>query len=153
MLPYRDGQEIPPGYRLDERPRMGLVVGGLLTWGAAYAVGFAVAASNSFGNGTSWLAVPLVGPWAAIGARGNPCEISGVHQVPTQECVNAALNEASHISLLLLDGLVQLVGASLFVVGMAAKKKELVRKDVAGWSLVPVRHGTGGAGLQLRGAF
>jgi hypothetical protein len=156
VLPYREGVETPNGYVLTSHRNQGLMIGGALVWAAAYGGGLIYAASHDFDNGTSWLAAPIVGPWAAISGRDFRCDSSNS---PTQKeidkCVDGALGEVTSITFLAVMGLVQAVGATLFFVGVGDMTKEWVRADLAGLEVeadaAPV--GESGYGLRLRGAF
>jgi hypothetical protein len=136
-LPYREGHPVPPGYRLEERRNKGLSTGGFVTFGLAYATGLGYAVANSFDEGTGWLALPLVGPWAAIGAQEIKCPSPSTNNVAGakaagNECVEKALGGAERITFFTVDGLIQALGLTLTFVGMGIKTTELVRNDVAG---------------------
>jgi hypothetical protein len=126
-LPYREGQPVPPGYRLEERRNRGLSTGGLVTFGVAYATGLGYAVANSFEDGTGWLALPVAGPWAAIGAQEIKCNKRSLEN----DCVEQALGGAERITFMTVDGLLQAVGLTLVFVGIGVKTSELVRTDVA----------------------
>jgi hypothetical protein len=127
VLPYRDGQPVPPGYRLEERRNRGLTTGGLVTFGVAYATGLGYAAAKGFEDGTGWLALPVAGPWAAIGAQEIECNKRSLEN----DCVEQALGGAERITFMTVDGLIQAVGLTLVFVGIGVKTSELVRNDVA----------------------
>ena len=74
LLPYKKGLPVPPGYRVVNRSASGLTIGGGLTFLASYAGALGLAASQKFENGTAYAALPLVGPWAAIGGRTFKCK-------------------------------------------------------------------------------
>ncbi|HEX6275920.1 MAG TPA: hypothetical protein VFZ53_22920, partial [Polyangiaceae bacterium] len=78
LLPYREGMPIPKGYTLVDRPATGLIAAGLVGLGVAYTTGLIVAASQGFENGTGLLAIPVIGPYAAIGTREYNCTIDTV---------------------------------------------------------------------------
>ena len=131
-LPYREGQPVPTGYHLDERPQNGLVFGGLVALGVGYVAGLAVGAGEDFEGGAGWLVLPVIGPWAAIGAREIHCDSS---PDKARECINLALSEAQLVTFLTVDGLVQAVGLVLVGVGLFSRQRELVRNDLAGVTL------------------
>jgi hypothetical protein len=132
-LPYRDGHPVPPGYRLEERRNRGLSNGGFVTFGISYAAGLGYAVANGFEDGTGWLALPLAGPWAAIGAQEIKCTRPTVSNPDVgNECVEKALGGAERITFFTVDGLIQAVGLTLVFVGVGIKTTELVRNDVAG---------------------
>jgi hypothetical protein len=128
LLPYREGLPVPPGYRVETSGNSGLLIGGGLLFGIGYITGLVVASSEDFGNGTSWLAVPVIGPWAAIGARSFECSAATVET--TRRCVNRAFDEVELITLIAVDGLVQATSVGLIIAGLASRKSELVRSDI-----------------------
>jgi hypothetical protein len=132
VLPYRDGHPVPAGYRLEERRNKGLSTGGFVTFGISYAAGLGYAVANSFEEGTGWLALPLVGPWAAIGAQEIKCQTPTVANPSVgNQCVEKALGGAERITFFTVDGLIQAVGLAMVFVGIGMKTTELVRNDVA----------------------
>lgn len=148
VLPYRDGAPIPDGYRLEASSRGGLVAGGAGTLAGAYVIGLGFAVANDFDEGTGWLALPVFGPWVAIGGG----EIRCNRKTLNSDCVDQALSEAERITFLTVDGLIQAVGVALMVVGVVSKHRELVRSDVAKLEPVPgvvVRPRSVGSGLGL----
>ncbi len=156
VLPYHEGAAPPSGYVLNSHRNKGLMTGGGLTWGGAYAAGLVYAMGKSFDNGTGWLAAPLVGPWAAIGGRDFKCKSSNnVTQKEIDKCVDGALNEVTSITFLAMMGLVQAVGATLFFVGVGDTTREWVRADLAKVQVSadagPV--GDSAYGLNLSGRF
>ncbi len=128
LLPYRDDLPIPPGYHVETSTNSGLVIGGGVLFGIGYLTGLLVASSEDFGNGTSWLAVPIIGPWAAIGARSFTCSAATVET--TKKCVNRAFDEVETITFMTVDGLVQATAVGLIIAGIASQKSELVRNDI-----------------------
>ncbi len=159
LLPYKKGLPVPPGYRVVERSATGLTVGGGLTFGAAYAAGLALAASQSFGNGTGYTAIPVIGPWAAIGGRTFNCKVAvattSVSSVALQKainkCVGFAFDEVTTVVFLTADGLVQATGAVLFFIGIASGYEELVRDDLPKAAVYPLPGG--GGAFSLSGHF
>lgn len=160
-LEYIEGMDVPDGYMLVERTRTGLVIAGGVTFGVGYlaAVTAAVASSDErhegcFGGGYArgdyeggWhdeevaycvegaenedfvpLYIPIVGPFIAMG---------------TLEHADGGMRAA-----LLLDGVVQIGGAAMFIAGLAAPKTVLLRTEHASMSVAP-----GPGSLQLLGSF
>jgi hypothetical protein len=175
ILPYRQGLPVPPGYRVVDRANTGLTIGGGVTFGVAYLAGLGLAAGQGFGNGTGYTAIPVAGPWAAIGGRTFKCQ-SNVpvgatapgrtfkcqSNVPVgataqsvqsaiNKCVGTAFDEVTTVVFLTADGLVQATGAVLFFVGLASGYQELEREDLPLPS-VAVLPG-GGMALSLHGSF
>ena len=145
-LPYREGQTIPPGYVVQSRSNVGLAVGGAVTFILSY--GFAVGggAATGFERGTTWLAAPVVGPWAAIAARDFECDIT----VADRQCIERALDDAAVVSVFVFNGIVQATGFTMMIVGAASKRKQLVRKDRI--TLSPTLD-PNTAGLRIDGTF
>lgn len=140
VLPYRSGVPVPEGYRVESKANNGLVIGGFLTLLVGYSSAFIVGMGNDFENGTGWLAVPVVGPFAALASRENPCAGINVEEADLEdaECIEAALDEAQLIAFMTVDGIVQLVGATLTLIGATTGTTQLVRHDVAGLRLDPL---------------
>lgn len=160
ILPYRKGLPVPAGYRVVQRSASALTIGGGLTFGAAYAAALGLAASQSFDNGTAYAAIPVIGPWAAIGGRTFKCKTSipaaqnataSAVQKAINQCVGTAFDEVVTVVFLTADGLVQATGAVIFFVGLASGYEELVRKDLpkAAVEMYP----EGGGGLTVSGKF
>jgi hypothetical protein len=151
ILPYRDGLPIPPGYRVESRPANGLIAGGLVTLSIAYAAAIAVGVGDNFKDGTGWTAVPVVGPWAAIGARSFHCDSD---PLKANDCVNKAFSEVQTIAILSADAVVQATGAVLFLAGLGSGRDELVRSDVeTSVHVTPRAVGTTGFGVGFDGRF
>lgn len=128
---------MPRGYRKVDRSATGLLVGGGVTFAAAYLAGLGLAASQGFDNGTSYTAIPVVGPWAAIGGRTFKCKVavtvstdSHTVQKALNKCVGQAFDEVTTVVFLTADGLIQATGAVLFFIGVGSGYTELVRKDL-----------------------
>jgi len=132
---------VPPGYRVEDRPDSGLLIGGGVLLGISYLGAILIASGDDFENGTGWLAVPVVGPWAAIGARTFSC--SAVTVETTRRCVDRAFDEVQTITFITVDGLVQATALGLLIAGVASRRTELVRNDVklGGLELRDVRFG------------
>lgn len=101
---------------------MGLVT----TYGVAVIIG----ATQGFRNGTGWLAVPIAGPWAAIGARTYECEGPTGTVAEAKRCVRDAVGEVQIITFVAVDGIAQLASAVVTLAGLASSRQELVRKDL-----------------------
>jgi len=150
LLPYRSGLPIPPGYRVEHRAATSIIVGGLATFAIAYGTAIVIAASAD-GDGTGWLAVPVIGPWAAIGARSYHCSND---PLLANKCINGAFGEVQTIAALSADGVIQAAGAVLFVVGLASGHDELVRNDLpVSFRVLPRTVGADGFGFGVDGRF
>jgi hypothetical protein len=156
LLPYRKGLPVPDGYRVVRRSATGLLVGGGLTFVAAYGAGLALAAGESFENGSGYLAIPVIGPWAAIGGRSFKCiapvaTTAQAAQKATNKCVAAAFDEVTTVVFLTADGLIQATGAVLFLVGLGSGYEELVREDLPKTAVTVLPEG--GMAFSVSGAF
>lgn len=151
LLPYRAGLPVPPGYRVEHRSANGLIGGGLASLLIAYTTAIVIGASADFKDGTGWLIVPVVGPWAAIGARSYHCAND---PLLANQCVSGAFSEVQTMAILSADAVVQATGAVLLIVGVASGHDELVRSDLAGSvRIAPRSVGTNGFGVGLDGRF
>jgi len=130
---WNPGDPIPEGYHADSRPRMGMVVGGALTFGIPYLIsiiGGAIAIDT--GSPNFWpLFVPVVGPFIQAGF------------VPS----------ATEKLLFVFDGLAQVAGAAMFIVGLAVPHTYLTRDRMAWIAPTPIITRNGGAGVGLGGSF
>ncbi|HEY3668811.1 MAG TPA: hypothetical protein VGL19_22590, partial [Polyangiaceae bacterium] len=124
LLPYRSGLPVPPGYRVEHRSANGLIAGGLASFAVSYIAALAVGAGDGFGDGKGWTVVPVIGPWAAIGARSYHCDNDPLHAT---SCATGAFNEVQTIAILSADAVVQATGAVLFLAGLGSGEDELVR--------------------------
>jgi hypothetical protein len=129
ILPYRKGFAVPAGYEIVKTPATGLLAGGLVGWGIAYTGGVVFAAVNGFENGTGWLAVPIAGPWGAIGSRNyETCRTRTVAEA--KACVRNAVKEVQVITFFAVDGIGQLAGGLVTLAGLVSTKEELIRSDL-----------------------
>jgi hypothetical protein len=147
-----------PPYRVESHPRRGLLISGAIIGGIGLGFAIAVAAGTSEGaadwNGVPFdqggLAIPILGPWITLGTLKPNCggrygdEPYGCTRVHTQEAWAA---------ILIIDGLVQLLGATLITVGLAVPRQELVITDTVKARVVPVQMGSTGHGLALVGSW
>jgi hypothetical protein len=142
---------------LEHRPANGLIIGGLASLIVGNATAIVVGGGDDFKNGTGWVVVPVIGPWAAIGARAYHCDNSATDVLEAQksanQCVRGAFNEVQTIAILSADAVVQATGAVLFLAGLASGEDQLVRTDVAGVRVTPRAVGRDGFGLGFDGRF
>lgn len=145
-LPYEEGDPIPPGYHLVKRHKKGLIIAGAIVTGVPWVFGVMGAVGSDFNNNSGLLLIPVIGPWAMLaseGARDKSCTVND----PFCDGSKAALR-----STLVLDGIVQAAGATMFIAGAFFPSTRLVRKDVV-VSFVPTTFGHGGYGLGAVGTF
>jgi hypothetical protein len=151
LLPFREGLPIPSGYRVEHESANGLLAGGLVTLLVAYGAALAVGADEGFHNGSGWTALPIIGPWAAIGARSYSCS-NDLTQATT--CVRNAFSEVQTIAIFSADAVVQATGAVLFLAGLGSGRDELVRTDVeTSMRIRPRAIGVQGLGIAVDGRF
>lgn len=130
---------MPQGYRLESRTNP-LVYGGLVVTLAPYLTGLIAAASAGFSEGTSWLALPVAGPFIAMGGRDVNCNVANLAYTGTgsdeslnereAKCRQEVVHELQTVALLTLDGLLQTTGAILTIAGLFSPKESLLRNDV-----------------------
>jgi hypothetical protein len=138
-MEYDEEQPIPAGYHLRTKVRAGLVGGGAGLLGGLWIVSIFVGIFGNAGNALvgaeeKWtpMYIPMVGPFITIGTASNDLSGGGT-------------------ALLAVDGIGQLGGAAMIVLGIALPKKTLVRDAVAfsplpGMTVMPTFTGNG-AGL------
>ena len=143
---WREGDPVPPGYHVEDKPRSGLVTGGLIMTLVPYSIGAFAAISAKFGNESTWLLAPVIGPWMTMGQRRYyDCPRSGGGD--TLGCAADVFVAMG----LIVSGVVQAAGATLLLVGVLNTKPGLVRDDTA-LHVRPMTVGSG-YGLGLQSAF
>jgi len=151
LLPYREGLPIPLGYHVEHRSANGLIGAGLASLIISYTAAIVLGASANFKDGTGWLVLPVVGPWAAIGARSYHCDNNPLH---ANQCVSGAFSEVQTIAILSGDAVIQATGTVLFIAGLASGSDELVRSDLrASVRISPRSVGATGFGIGVDGLF
>lgn len=118
----------------------GLVAGGVILLGTSYAA-VAVTAGSSDIEADRWLAVPVIGPWAALIAR-DRCGLGRAQGY----CDGVSFDQVG----LIASGSLQAVGAVLILSG--ALRQERRGKARAGLVVAPTA-GRAGYGLNARGTF
>lgn len=148
-LRYEDGDPIPPGYHVVHRARQGLVIAGTIVFAVSYGIALGVALLDDFDDQTSWLAIPLAGPWLMMYNRAQPsCDTSQSSNLCYEQDLETLLR-----FYLALDGVAQAAGATMLGFGIAGRKL-LVRDDsYASVRLLPARVGSSGYGAMLAGRF
>ncbi len=113
-------------------------------WAIPYAAGLVAAAGYGFPAGTGWLAVPIVGPFIAMGSRDIDCDLDRLQYDPSVElkdleekCLDSAIDEVTIVALLTISGILQISGGVMTTVGLGTSESQLVRTDLAGLSLRP----------------
>lgn len=130
-VPYEPGVPGPPGFVLRERTSTGLVIGGSVSFGAAYVMSVATGAmaladEDAGDEDESWgpIFIPVVGP-----------------------AITAASVHANSVGsfLLVADSVVQTVGVGLFVLGLVDPERE--------WEADRFEVTVSPGGLSLHGRF
>lgn len=148
LLPYRDGLPVPNGYSVVDRPETGLVTAGLVGLAVTYGAAVIIAASQGFDNGTGLLAVPVIGPYAAIATREYDCEVDTVSAAKA-----CTADETQIVTLMAVDGLGQTAAVLVAVAGLISTKKELVRNDLIEVTVTPPLSARAGWNFGVRGEF
>ena len=149
MLPHVEGYPVPRGYHVETSGGELLMGLGGTMWGITYLGGLYGASTADFSNGTTWLLLPIVGPWAAISERKISCDSGNLNV----QCVDDAESEIVAYAFLTGAGMIQVLGATLFFVGVGNRRDQLVRDDLSSVALVPLRLDNGGMGLAAWGVF
>lgn len=131
-----DPDNPPPGFHTESRIRSGLAVGGGVMLGAAYLIS-AVSAVSDGGVSTRPLYIPVAGPFITL-------KTAKVFYAPKDD-VTYVGNVFGAIGLI-LDGIVQIGGATMLVIGVAVQKPVVVRdRPVTASALPQVGVGPGSA--------
>lgn len=130
-LPYRPGAPVPAGYRLVEEPVRGLLISGYIVTGVGYGAGVLGAAAADFANESSWMLVPVLGPWLTLGAREYAdCDRDDSDGDGYSDYDAECTQDGFVIAALVMDGFMQAAGATLLILGQAITKKKLIREDL-----------------------
>ena len=153
VLPAYAGMQPPDGYHIESSSNRGLVWGGALTWGIGYAAALGYGMSEGFDGGLGTLAIPVIGPWLAMGKQTFDCETPDTVE-GARTCQDETFGSAKTLAVLGTVGLVQAVGGTLFLVGLFDRRDHWVRDDIGVAELrleaVPL---AGGGAARLQGRF
>jgi len=127
---WKFGELVPQGYHVETRYRWPLIAVGLGVFATSYASSVWYVATN-LSPSTTWLGMPVIGPFA---------DVLSCHVIPT--CKFSPDDQL----LLVIDGLSQVTGVTMFLSGIAFKKHILVPNVSA--MIVPSSNG-----IQLVGSF
>jgi hypothetical protein len=115
-MDWEEGDPVPAGYHVKTRARLGLVIGGAVTFGVLYltsafvgVVGGSVDEWRNDKDRYSVMYIPLAGPWIAIGT------------------IKPIASAGFGLGLL---GVGQAAGVAMFIGGLAFPKSRLVRNDI-----------------------
>jgi hypothetical protein len=130
---WRATDPVPPGYRVETGMRFGMLVPGAVL----FAMSYGVAAAVGIGANESvyrLCLIPVVGPFLPLAVDPGPVgAVGGL--------------------ILILDGVVQVLGATLFTLGVTIPKTSLVWNAEGKLHVSPVMLGQSGYGLGVGGAF
>ncbi len=146
----------PPGYVVRRSFNKPTFYGGAGTLVLTYSLALIYGAGNDFKNGMGGLAVPLLGPWLALGQRNFNCQaqISTDVDQTTQDVSKCITREAQAVGLLVGLGIGQLIGGVLVTIGLADQKKSWLRADLAGLQLeLDAQVGPSSQGVVATGRF
>lgn len=129
-----------------------MIVGGGAILTGAYIAGLAVAGGDP-SDASGSMAIPVVGPWIALGSRSFRCELDLTLE-SAERCQDETSRETTLVASYAAIGVAQLLGASLLVIGILDRHESWVRQDLSlrvpstQVSVEPVFGPTGG-GLSL----
>jgi hypothetical protein len=114
-----DPDNPPPGYHTETRIRTGLVVGGAVMFAVPYLLSVSGAISGEAGGSTEYnpLFAPVVGPFIAL---------STTHVFIATSDALQQVGRVFGAMGLILDGIFQVTGATMLIVGLAAPKEVVV---------------------------
>jgi len=156
---YVEGRPIPQGYHLETRVKKGLVVAGSIVFGVPYLFSISVAASSKY-EPDRWFYAPVIGPFANLAARSDECNPNSGTSGSSGTVVCASDSGARFF--IMLDGVMQTAGATMFILGLALQTQLLVRDDAPytgkkggnfAWTVSPYAVGRSGYGLGVVGIF
>jgi len=139
---WRNGDPVPPGWVKETQVRRGLIIGGAAMLGGAWVgssiaagLGSTISSNKVFTSDWSPLAIPVVGPFVAM---------------------TTLDSEGVGTALLAMDGLVQVGGLVMIIVGATAKKttiRPLATTELKPtWEVTPVLSSRM-SGMSLSGRF
>jgi hypothetical protein len=158
-LRYVEGRPIPPNYHLETRPRKGLVISGSIIFGVPYFLSLSVAASSKYVP-DRWLYAPIVGPFVDLGNRKENCTTIGQGNFGS---TTTCSDDSSERFFLMADGLMQVAGTTMLILGLALPQQLLVRDDAPfigskqrsqfAWGVAPQKMGPSGYGVGFGAIF
>jgi hypothetical protein len=150
-----NGSDVPPGFHEERYVRKGFVIPGAALTGGLYLLGLALMAKQTTdgGNPAGYLAIPIIGPWIALQQLDGYDEAACERQNTDSGKVCPSKEGAKSGYALL--GVGQLAGIGLIVVGIVAKRTEIVPNAVTSHhvTVAPFYAGARPAGLVLAGSF
>ena len=151
VVPY-EGGPVPTGYHVEERPRKGLIIAGSLVAGIPWALGLSIVVGTEYPNKSSWLLLPALGPWITLASRSDRKDCTYDSAGTGSYCVDDGSNSAIR-TILVLDGLMQVAGTTMLIIGLTSPTKVVARDFVGSLHFTPATVGNHGYGGFVTGAF
>lgn len=140
VLPIYKGLDPPPGYVQKRTFNRSLLWSGGALLLVTYGITLGYSASNGDQEGASSLAVPILGPWLALGRRKFSCPISpititGIQDIEeiqrkTQEAQDCWAEQVKVGAIFTGLGVGQLVGSLILAAGFIDQKRYWLRADL-----------------------
>jgi hypothetical protein len=138
-IPFRDGDPVPQGYRVQSSTRMGVLAGGIVMGSALWTISTVAAivldkqesvdGDPNFGDKYWPMFIPVIGPFITI---------------------KTADSSGTGAAILALDGALQVGALAMIITSIAAPKLELVPQRAI--TIGPIA-GSDRVGVQIGGAF
>jgi hypothetical protein len=143
---WSEGEPVPAGYHPESRRRRGLLTGGACLLGVPYLLTLtsALLTSTSGGHFPEVLYIPIAGPII---------EAVQMAQEPLCYGIDCRLNRTLGLAVSIIDGVLQVAGAAMIVVGIFVRHTVLVPDEPGIVSVAPVLMGRGGLGLGVLARF
>jgi hypothetical protein len=149
----RDGTNLPAGTHVEKHVRRGWVIAGSIVFGVAYGLGLVSAASQDSSSPSKWLAIPVVGPWIALGALGSYDEAACDRNSSSSSKICPSKSGAQEAYPML--GIGQLAGIGMVLGGVLLKRTEIVPDVIVEHevTVAPFYASHGPGGLAVAGRF
>ncbi len=143
VMDHDSDEPVPPDYVVRRERRSGHAHAGAVLLGFFYAFPVAIAASQRFGYGSGYFAIPVAGPWLWADHEPNhPPDPPGTDRNGGGGQLIAYWVSAH-----------QVLGLTLLAVGLFTKRTVLLRRDLAGIHVQPIVSSRGARGVAVGGAF
>lgn len=143
---------VPPGHHVEKRIRRGWVIAGSIVLGSLYGLGVLSASNQDTSSPSKYLAIPVVGPWIALGALGSYDEEACDRQVAAGKICPSKSGAREAYTLF---GVGQLAGIGMIVGGVLWKRTDVVPDFVVRHDLTiaPIYAGNVSTGVAVAGTF
>jgi len=164
VLPVYKNLDPPPGYVEVRSFNRSLLWSGGVVLVLSYGVSVGYAAAHSEDKGMGAMAVPILGPWLALGQRkfscdidtGIPTGVDGIDNIEqsAEDAQACWANQVKVGAIMTGLGVGQLVGTLMVTAGLLDQKRTWVRADLGPVSLrIDPLAGPGMSGLVTSGSF